>query len=197
MRRRKPTERPKRLNPTDRAQSSATISEAIAGRAIPDHELSVLGIGNVNRYFDLDEPSNGPSVVFRMIQPYAAFVNGFSDVDSTGASQDVNAAVDVSTADPTDALYPVTRMAWDFQTDVWPILTNLFTSGTGSRPTVSINEFIRYQSMLLQAYSYILSPVIINYLTYHFDWTKVAPFTGAVPKFMYDLATISMQQTLV
>jgi hypothetical protein len=175
--------------PSEGAQQSATLAEAVAGRAMPDHELTVLGFGNVTRYFDLDEPSNGPAVVFRGVAPYASFFKGYSAVDSTGASQDIGAATDTSVVDPTDALYPVTRMAWDFQTDVWPILSNLFSSGTGSRATVSINEFIRYQAMLMKAYAYILTPVIINHLTYHYDWSKVAPFTSVVPKFMYDLAS--------
>jgi hypothetical protein len=174
---------------TLRAQIGATLAESAAGRVIPDHELNVLGFGNVTRFFDLDEPSNGPSVVFRKVFPYAAFWQGFSAVDSTGAAQDGDAAYDTSVADPTTALYPVTRMAWDFQTDVWPVLANLFSSGTGQRSTVSINEFIRYQSMLMLAYTYALTPVIVNHLTYHFDWSKVAPFTATVPRFMYDLAS--------
>jgi hypothetical protein len=180
--------RREKFSPTSRAQTSATMAEAVAGRQIPDHELSVLGFSNVVRRFDLDEPTNGPSVVFRQVDPYAGFTQGFSATDSTGSAQDTNAAYDVSVADPTEALYPVTRMAWDFQTDVWPILSNLFTSGTGTRATVSINEFIRYQAMLMIAYSYALTPIIINHLTYHFDWSKVAPFQPIVPKYMYDLA---------
>jgi hypothetical protein len=175
-------------SPTIKAQIGASLAEEAIGRKIPDHELSVLGFGNVTRYFDLDEPLNGPSVVFRRMLPYAAFCRGYSNVDSTGASQDETAAVSTATSDPTTALYPVTRMAWDFQTDVWPVLSNLFSSGTGTRSTVSINEFIRYQAMLLTAYSEALTPVIINHLVYHFDWTQIAPFSGVVPKFLYDLA---------
>jgi hypothetical protein len=173
---------------TAESQKQTTIAEAVAGRTVPDHELNVLGFSNVVRRFDLDEPTNGPSVIFRQVDPYASFIAGFSATDSTGAAQDPEAATDVAVADPTTALYPVTRMAWDFQTDVWPILSNLFTSGTGTRATVSVNEFIRYQSMLMLAYSYALTPVIINHLTYHFDWSKIAPFQDTVPKYMYDLA---------
>jgi hypothetical protein len=174
---------------TAKAQIGAALAESAAGRKIPDHELSVLGFGNVTRYFDLDEPLNGPSVIFRRVYPYAGFMRGYSATDSTGAAQDPSAATATGVSDPTTALYPVTRMAWDFQTDVWPVLSNLFSSGTGTRSTVSINEFIRYQAMLLDAYSRAMTPVIINHLVYHFDWTQVAPFSGVVPKFLYDLAT--------
>jgi hypothetical protein len=173
---------------TSRAQVGASLAETAIGRVLPDHELNVMGFGNVTRFFDLDEPSNGPSVVFRQVLPYASFIQGFSATDSTGAAQDVGSAYDVGVSDPTTALYPVTRMAWDFQTDVWPVLANLFSSGTGSRSTVSINEFIRYQAMLLLAYKNVLTPIIINHLTYHFDWKAVAPFTETVPRFLYDLA---------
>jgi hypothetical protein len=179
----------KNASVTVKAQMGSTLAEAAIGRAIPDHELSIIGMGNVARAFDLDEALNGPSVVFRRLDPYAAFASGFSATDSTGAAQDTGSATDTTVADPTTALYPVTRMAWDFQTDVWPLLSNLFSSGTGTRSTVSINEFIRYQAMLIDAYSRCLTPIIVNHLTYHFDWTQVAPFTGVVPKFLYDLAS--------
>jgi hypothetical protein len=173
-------------SPTDRAQVSATLSEAIAKRKIPDHELNVLGYGNVVRRFDLDEETNGPSLMFRIVAPYAAFCFGFTEGDIS--DQDTTAATNVGTADPTTALYPVTSMATAFSEDVWPILDNLFSSGTGTRPTISVNEVIRYQAMLIDAYSYCLVPIMINYLTYHFDWSKVAPFTGNVPRFLYTIA---------
>jgi hypothetical protein len=190
MRKKKPYQKSDEpMSSTMRSQIGASLAETVAGRTIPDHELNVLGFGNVTRFFDLDEPSNGPSVVFRRIYPYAAFFQGFSATDSTGAAQDTGAATDTSVSDPTTALYPVTRMAWDFQTDVWPVLANLFASGTGSRSTVSINEFIRYQSMLILAYQYALTPIIVNHLAYHFDWSKVAPFSATVPRFIYDLAS--------
>jgi hypothetical protein len=127
--------------------------------------------------------------VTRRLIPYAAFINGFSATDSTGSAQDVGAATDTTVTDPTTALYPVTTMANKFDEDVWPILSNLFSSGTGTRSTVTINEFVRYQAMLIDAYTRMFVPIMINHLTFHFDWSKVAPFTGSVPKWLYDVAS--------
>ena len=41
-------------NTTSRSQISAAVRSGISGIAPGDHELSVVGIGNVNRRFDLE-----------------------------------------------------------------------------------------------------------------------------------------------
>jgi hypothetical protein len=173
---------------TGQAQAAAAASEAAAGRIIPDHELNVMGMGNITRRFDLDEPSNGPSIVFRQVTPYAAFVEGFSE---TGDISDQNGAstTDTTASPASKPLYPITNLARSLETDVWPVLENLFSSGTGIRYEVGFSEFVRYQAMLLDAYAGVYSVVMINKLTYHTDWTKVFPFTENVPKYLYDLAS--------
>jgi hypothetical protein len=171
---------------TQRAQVSTTLAEAVAGRDVPDHELTVLGWSNIARRFDLDEPKNGPNVVYSIIKPMYGFIQGYSA--STISAQDVSAATDVSVADPTTALYPITPFAGYFETDVWPILTALFSSGTGQRSTVTINEFVRYNAMLMLSYAICLTPVMINRLTFHYDWTKVFPFSDVVPTHLYQMA---------
>jgi hypothetical protein len=174
---------------SSRAQSSAAVGALVAGTALPDHELTVIGLANVTRRFDLDEPSNGPTVVFRTVTPFANFTNGFSATETDGWSEgDTGAALDTTVVDVTDGLYAVTNMAQYVETDVWPVLLNLFSSGTGVRHNVTFSEFVRYQAMLIEAYARMLSPLVINHLCYHFDWSKVFPFSGNVPTFLYTIA---------
>jgi hypothetical protein len=172
------------------AQRSAIAGALVAGTSMPDHELTVVGVGNITRRFDLDEPSNGPTVIFRTAIPFANFINGFSATETDGWSEgDTGAATDITVTDVTQALYPVTNMASAAETDVWPVLLNLFSSGTGVRHSVTFSEFVRYQAMLLEAYNRMLTPLVVNHLAFHFDWTKVFPFSGVVPNFLYTLAT--------
>ena len=151
----------------------------------PDHELNVVGLANVNRKFTINDPSNGPTILFRVASAYINFTHGWSKTGDV-SDQDFEAAVDTTL--PRDAvLYPILPMAVDFEEEVWPYLSNLFSSGTGSRNPVKMQEFVRYQAMTLTAYQQALVPVMLNHLTYHFDWTKVFPYTQSVPKFLYDL----------
>jgi len=187
-RRRRRTKKPEStdMSPSSMAQRSSAIAEATAGRVIPDHELTVLGFSNINRYFDLDDPNNGPAVVYRRIDPYACFLNGFNSVDDIsdphqGAAYDAGLTYN-------DPLYAMTPYAQYIESDVWPILTNLFSIGTGTRYAVGFSEFVRYNAFLLRAYAWLLIPLTINNLTYHFDWSKVAPFTDAVPAHLYTIA---------
>lgn len=169
-----------------RSQVSAANYASMAGIQIPEHELNVMGFGNITRRFDFDEPNNGPSLVFRNIEPYAGFIRGFSN--TSRAAGDDNAAIMVA-ADPKAALIPITTMADSFVTDVWPVLENLFSSGTGLRYASTVNEMSRYIAHFMRAYQILLSPLIVNHLTYHMDWTKVAPYTGVVPHCLYQIAT--------
>ena len=169
------------------AQESASLGNEIAGAPTPDHDLTVLGLGNVNRYFDLVDPSNGPSIVTRTAFPYAAIVAGYSAA-GTRADQDTNSAYNTALV-ATDTLTPITPMAQFIEDDVWPVMTNLFSSGTGQRYDVSINEFVRYLSMSMIAYANMLDIIRLNHLTYHFDWTKVFPFSDSVPLSLYNAAT--------
>ena len=173
---------------TTRSQAESVVEGAIAGRVVPDHELTVVGVGNVNRAFDIDDFSNGPSVVFRESLPYDAFLRGWTASESDGISdQDVGAALEFADP-PTKTLYPVTPFAEAVAADVWPVVSNLFSSGTGYRHTTTLAEFVRYQAQLIDAYIHLLDIVWINKMTYHFDWSSVFPFTNTVPNYFYDLA---------
>jgi hypothetical protein len=171
---------------SSRSQSESIAFEAAMGRRVPDHELNVLGLGNVIRRFDLDESGNAPSVILRTIYPYNAFIRGYSALGDI-SDQDPNSATDVAVADPTTAITPITDLAKYIESDVWPVLSNLFSSGTGVRHDVSINEFVRYFAMMGDAYSFLLYPMMLNRLVFHFDWMKVSPGTDVVPKFLYQL----------
>ena len=172
-------------NATGRAQETTIQSGSLAGYPTPDHELTVLGVANVNRRFDLDEYTNGPSVVFRTTYPFKAMWQGFTSGEIS--DQDVQAATAIgSTAD--DPLYPITPFAYAMLDDVWPIVSNLLATGTGNRATVSSSAWVRYNSMLFSAYLFLAGVNTINRLTYHFDWTKVTPFSDSVPSYLYALA---------
>jgi hypothetical protein len=98
------------VNPTGKtAQASAALYSVVAGKQIPDHELTTFGPANVTRRFDLDDPTNGPSAVFRLIRPFDGYVRGYSASDI--AAQDIGALLNNATADPKTALNPITPMA--------------------------------------------------------------------------------------
>lgn len=167
-------------------RSSVEQTVAMSSSAIADHELTVLGVGNVNRYFDTDDYSNAPSCIFRHVDPYAAITQGFS----TGSisDQDVGAALDVTEENVTTPLYPITDAAKVIESDVWPVVKTLMESGTGQRHSVSISEFVRYVAMVHASYDHLRWILTINVLAYHFDWTKVAPYSDTVPSHIYKLA---------
>lgn len=180
---------PETVNATQRAQSSAAVAQAASGRIVPNHELNVLGSSNHTRYFDLQDPSNGPSVILRQVFPWACLVEGFSASSPDGISAgDTGAATDTSVADPSQALYPITVQAQQLESSLWPVLENLFSSGTGTRYQISFSEFVRYNAMLLDAFRYMQVIIQVNQMTYHYDWSKVFPFTEDVPKWLYTVA---------
>jgi hypothetical protein len=166
-----------------------TAQQEPSNMATPDQDLSVMSVSNINRYFDIDDPSNGPSTIMRRVMPHAAFMFGFSNSTDIG-TQDPNAATNVGTADPKDILYPMTAMAKAFETDVYPIVSNLLESGTGSRTKVSFSEMVRYFAMTHLAYCQMRDIITLNTLAYHFDWKSVFPHTDAVPQHIYELAVL-------
>lgn len=171
---------------------------ATVGRVVPDHELTTVGVGNINRSFFLDDNSNAPTSIARSIVAYAAFTYGFSASAEDGISVgDTLAATDTSVPNVPDPdtgelpnLYPVTRVAKAVEEDVWPVLQNLFSSGTGQRYPIAFSEFVRYQAMLQDAYSWMYNILQINNLAYHFNWEKVYPYSGTVPPYIYDMAVL-------
>jgi hypothetical protein len=189
----------KESNATQRSIATAQDYAAVAGVNIPDHELTTFSPANMVRRFDIDEPSNGPSIIYREVNPYAAYNFGYSE--GVISDQDTSAAVDTTVADPKTALNPITDMAVSFEQDVFPILLNVFASGTGKRYEVTINEVVRVIAMGNLAYQRILQALTFNKLTYHTDWTKVAPFSGVVPSHLYkvcenlDITDVGLAQT--
>jgi hypothetical protein len=167
-----------------RTQVASKEMNYASGIRVPDHELSVIGLGNVNRFFDLDETGNGPSAVFRTVHPLAAFWQGYSL--GTVGDQDVTSATNIILTG-VDPLYAITPFAQAVETDVWPIIQNLFASGTGLRPTITIHEFVRYNAMMLKAYSALLWPIMVNHLAFRFNWRMVYPFTDVVPSWVWQL----------
>jgi hypothetical protein len=114
---------------------------------------------------------------------------GFSNGAPPGGISDQDWAAATNTASTADAaLYPITPFATAMIEDVWPIVSNLLASGTGNRATVSASAWVRYNSMLFASYLYLGGILTINRLAYHFDWTKVFPFTENVPSNIYALA---------
>lgn len=173
-------------NASARSQETTVQMSQLTDIQVPDHDLNVMSVSNVNRAFQLNDYTNGPSVVYRVTRAYNAFWQGYSATGNI-SDQDVGAATDTTVTDPTDPLYPITPFADYVDRDVWPVLQALFQSGTGARAQVTVNEWVRYNAMLIEAYLYLQPVLVLNHLTYHFDWTKVFPFTDAVPKHLYDL----------
>lgn len=174
-----------RWNSTDKAQTQVSLYEAAIGREVPDHELNVVGLANPVRRFDIDEALNGPSVVYRMCKPYDSFIRGYSYTSWDDGS--VGDLLDTTIADPATALVPVCPIPLYFEEDVWPVLDNVFASGTGVRPTITINEFVKYQGLVLYCYTQLLAPVIVNWLAFKMDWRTVYPFTENTPSHIYQL----------
>jgi hypothetical protein len=162
------------------------MAEAAINRSVPDHDLTVLGLSNVNRAFVIADPTNGPAAIFRRVYPFIGMTYGWS---STGITdQDPGAATDTALA--ADAvLYPITWYAKYVESDLWPVLENLFSSGTGQRYSVTLAEFVRYNAMIYRAHSTLMTVMQVNHLAFHFDWKQVTPFTSNVPNYMYDMAT--------
>lgn len=182
-------DQPEHVNATAMAQAGAQASGASIGRTTPNHELSVMGASNLARFFDVTDFTNGPSCVIRQVRPFDGFIRGWSAQETDGISTgDYNAAIDVNSA-VKDPLYPVTTAATHFSQSVWPVLENLFASGTGRRyEEVTQAEFVRYTAMLMDAYRRLRTVVTLNHLTYHYDWSKVYPFSQEPPTWLYDLA---------
>lgn len=175
-----------KISPSERAQTAAAEYATMAGQAMPDHELNTLGISNQARRFDIDDPSNGPSVVFRRVRPFAAFTKGFA---KTSISESGGPGHMLDNNEPYDgAMLAITPMAEYWESDVWPVLSTLFDAGVGSRTYLKINECGRYFARVMDCYQTLMIPVTINKLVYHTDWSKVSPFSNVVPDFLYTMA---------
>jgi len=153
-----------------------------------------LGYGNPNRDFVYESSSTNdvdvlttPYAINRMVSPYASFIYGWGSAADVPA-QEWNVVLDNSIEDGTTVLYPCTPVAHMWLDNIWPVMSNLLQSGTGTRYSISVNEFIRYQARLMACYADLCFVLNVNYLAYHFDWTQVYPFTPQVPPWLYDIA---------
>lgn len=157
-----------------------------ANLQIPDHHHNQVGVGNINRVFYQSDNSNGPQVAVRAVVPFDALWAGFSKL-GTISDQDTGSLTDVNNA-YTDTMTPITQAAIALDTTVYPVFQNIFASGTGSRAGVSMTQFARYFAMVSKAYTYLYTILQLNALTYHYDWSKVYPFSDRVPTYMFDAA---------
>jgi hypothetical protein len=145
-----------------------------------------MGVTNLGRAFKADQWHNGPQIALKVKK--ALFPESWSE--GSRSDQDVSAAADTSTTDPTTTLYPITPMAEAFNDNHWPLLLSLLQSGTGTRYNTSLSEVVRYYSMVQVALENIMVPLQINYLTSVFDWSEVAPFSNTVPPAVWGLAEL-------
>lgn len=175
-------------SPTTRARASSVTSEFMAGAPVTELDTVTVGMANVNRRFDLDDPSNGPSVIFRQVTPFASLIEGFSATENGWGDQDTGAATDTTVGNVADPLYPVTTMGHTMEKELWPSVKQLFSGGVGYRATVGFSEFIRYEACILKAYARVYQVLVLNKLAYHFDWSQVYPFTSAVPPVIIEMS---------
>ena len=145
-----------------------------------------LGVANVVRSFTRDNPDNGPSIVWRKVTPYAAFLYGFSKTnDDTSPSTDFLSP----TVAPGTDFFPRTDFTYDFEFQVWPLMRNIFDSGLGARTkVVGFSNVARTLAMTMQCYAYLRTVGIINRLAYHQDWSEIVPFVDLVPSQIYSVA---------
>ena len=164
-------------NFTGPASSTISVNE-IAGTPI--------GISNVVRSFTRDSPENGPSIVWRKVTPYAAFLYGFSKTnDDASPSTDF---LSPSVAPGTD-FFPRTNFAYDYEFQVWPLMRNIFDSGLGARTKVTgFSNVTRTLAMTMQIYAYLRTVGVLNRLAYHQDWSEIVPFVDLVPSQIYSVA---------
>lgn len=186
MRSRKKRATSARQSGSDAIESSVT-NDVIAGIQVAAHDTTVMGLGNVNRDFVRSDETNGPSVIIRGVYPFQALTHGFTKSDIS--AQDTDAGLTLGDAGVT--IYPVTEAAKNLERDVFPVITQLLESGTGSRTSVSFSDFARYTNIVIAAYTAIRDVISMNTLAYHYDWTSVYPFTDAVPPLIYEYATAS------
>ena len=145
-----------------------------------------LGFANLTRHFEYDVSRNNiatrPPFFIRRVAPMACFVQGWSASELDGDNTDLDETLDVSVT-PNTALYPITRQAQVYADTVWPQIDNLLKGGLGQRiTTVSLSASVRYFAHVINTLSLLREAVMLNFLAYHFDWTKVYPYTNIVPK---------------
>ena len=148
----------------------------------------MLGFANLSRSFDYDTSrtrmGRRPPFFLRNCFPQIAFYEGFSAsaAPSAGVNTDIGAAIDNTVTDIDSELYPVTPYAQQFESTVWPTIQNILRGGLGQRVAVSFSAFVRYIASTHVCYCSLRDAVTLNILAFHYDWSKVFPFSDVVPK---------------
>jgi hypothetical protein len=148
------------------------------------HANSAMGIANISGDFDVSDGTSGPSVVFRVVVPYAGLYEGWS---IAGSISDQDGAEIYNPLQVSPTFTPITELAKAFERNVSPILDNLFTAGLTTNSAPSLSQVIRYSAVVQKMFGRLYSIRVLNALTYHTDWSKIYPYTGIVPKPLYDL----------
>ena len=136
------------------------------------------------RYNSADLTVGIPPFIHRQVEPFAAFMRGWSSKADAMEQADTAEVLDTTLVSGAfDTLYPVTLYArvWDDQ--VWPMIQTILRSGIGSRVESAISEsaVVKYFGMGIEVYALLLQVLHTNKLAYHFDWTKLSPFTPDIP----------------
>lgn len=136
------------------------------------------------RFSDADLAVGIPPFIHRQVEPFAAFARGWSSKEDTMEQSDTGEPLDTTLASGAfDTLYPVTLYARVWSDQVWPMIQTILRSGIGSRVEAAISEtaVVRYLALGIEVYSQLLAVLHTNRLAYHFDWTKMSPFTPDIP----------------
>lgn len=176
----------------DRAFNGSGVGAAVnlsGTDAGHDYGDVTMAVSNITRSWTAvpQAVNETPAWVLQLIYPNEAFISGWSANTETIDSNDHGAAWDLS-KEGTNPLYGITPLAKYFQSFIWPVIENLFQSGVGSRYTIGLAEFVRHQVLTLTVHRTVKYILWLNYMTYHFDWKAVFPFSGEAPPALYILA---------
>lgn len=148
------------------------------------HSSVTMGLSNLSRDFNVTDGVTNPSFVIRYVRPYAAFYEGWDRVDR--ASQLLYDFTG-DTYDDTTQFVPITDYAQIWDLEMGPVLNRIYTAALTSYTVPRIDVTARYFSNLIKAYGILYSIAVLNYVTYHMDWKQIFPYTGKVPKALYDI----------
>ena len=148
-----------------------------------------LGYANVTRRFDNTDRYTSPNVVFRHVYPLVGFWGAWEAAATAPGdyptSNTWGDATDTTVTNKGDTLYHFTRMPAHFESEIWPVIEDIFESGTGQRTTVSLSDFVRIVAMTTRVFASLYQRMVYNHLAYHFDWRVVFPFTDSVPAHLF------------
>jgi hypothetical protein len=174
----------------DEPEAGGSLSPAGQGVIIPSsaHQDTSMGVGNITRAFDVTDGITGPSFVFRLVSPFEAFISGWSLLENDPSDQDFAQFYAAAVSAGTE-FFPITPYARAWNAEMGPVYNRLFQASLTSYVAPPIYDVARYFAVLMQSYCYLYSVMVINKLAYHTDWSGIFPYTGKVPKAIYDIAS--------